>query len=324
MPELKNDKTPIDIKKNDDVIEIPLGKFIGNVRSNPWSASTIILAAILIAVLVFNYPGSVSVSKVAPSIAGQNALAFIQSNPSLEGEVSLVSVQESSGFYEVMLNYQGNNIPVYVTIDGEYLLTGAPVSLTDKNILGAQQTPPTQPSAQNEPVEISDGDDAVLGDINAPVTIIEYSDYQCPFCQRFWSDTLPLIKKNYIETGKVKFIYKDFPLSIHQQAQVSAEATECVRAQGGDEAFWDYHDKIFENQALLNKENLIKWAKEIEYDISSCLENEDFKDEVLSDLNEGSSHGISGTPGFFINGIEISGAQPYSNFEAVIEAQLSQ
>src|SRR3989344_319080 len=108
MPELKNDKTPIDIKKNDDVIEIPLGKFIGNVRSNPWSASTIILAAILIAVLVFNYPGSVSVSKVAPSIAGQNALAFIQSNPSLEGEVSLVSVQESSGFYEVMLNYQGN------------------------------------------------------------------------------------------------------------------------------------------------------------------------------------------------------------------------
>jgi protein-disulfide isomerase len=329
MTDQENTKTPVNIDKKDEVIEIPIGKFISNARNNPWSVSTVILAVILISVLVFNFPAAYTFSntKVDPDVAGTNALTFIQSNPTLEGEVGLVSVQETNGFYEVILNYQGRDVPVYVTLDGEFLLTGAPVSLTDQANIEAQQNPPTQPPTQQpppgEPIEIDEGDDAVLGDINAPVTMIEYSDYQCPFCQRFWSDTLPLIKENYIETGKVKFIYKDFPLSMHPQAQISAEASECVRTQGGDEAFWDYHDQIFANQATLSEENLIKWAKDMNYNIEECLSSGQFTDEVLADLNEGSAAGISGTPGFFINGIQVSGAQPYSSFEALIEAQLA-
>jgi protein-disulfide isomerase len=324
MPETKNNKTPINVEKKDDVIEIPIGKFLTNARNNPWSVSTIILAVVLISVLVFNFPAignaAISNSKVSPDSAGASALAFIKSNPTLEGDVSLVSVSESNGFYEVILSYQGRDVPVYVTLNGEFLLTGAPVSLTDQVNIEAQQNPnPTQ----QEPIEIDEGDDAVLGSPDAPVTIIEYSDYQCPFCSRFWSDTLPLIKENYIDTGKVKFIYKDFPLSLHPQAQVSAEATECVRAQGGDEAFWKMHDQIFANQGSISEDNLLKWANEIGYDITSCLDDGTFADEVQADLAEGTSAGISGTPGFIINGVKVSGAQPYSNFESVIESQLA-
>jgi protein-disulfide isomerase len=320
----KPEKTSIEVQeKKEEVIEIPIGRYLSNIRENPWMISTLVLGVFLIAVLFFSPFGGFSGKTVSADKAGQQALSFIQSNPSLEGVVSLVSVKEDSGFYEVVLNYQGRDVPVYVTKDGEYLLTGAPVPLTDQAILEAQKTPPTQQPPAEEPAEISDGDDAVLGDINAPITIIEYSDYQCPFCGRFWSDTLPLIKENYIETGKAKLIYKDFPLSLHPQAQISAEATECVRAQGGDEAFWKMHDKIFENQASLNQENLEKWASDLGYDISSCLEDGDFTEEVNSDLQEGTSNGVSGTPAFFINGVKLSGAQPYSNFEAIIEAQLA-
>src|SRR3990167_5491591 len=92
-------------------------------------------------------------------------------------------------------------------------------------------------------------DDAVLGNENAPVTIIEFSDYQCPFCRKFWTETLPSIQKEYIDTGKVKFVYRDLPLtSIHPSAQPAAEAANCVREKGGDEAYFKMHDKIFQEQ----------------------------------------------------------------------------
>src|SRR3989338_3040634 len=122
----------------------------------------------------------------------------------------------------------------------------------------------TQPSGGNtapSTVSASADDDAVLGDKKAKVTIIEFSDYQCPFCGRFFSQTLPQIKSQYVDTGKVKIVFIDFPLtSIHPIAQPAAEATECVKKQGGDEAFWKMHDKIFENQASLNNANLKAWA----------------------------------------------------------------
>ena len=119
---------------------------------------------------------------------------------------------------------------------------------------------PSEPSK----VQASVDDDAVLGDKDAEVTIIEFSDYQCPFCGRFWSETLPLLKSQYIDTGKVKLVFRDFPLtSIHPNAQPAAEGAECVRDKGGDTAYWKIHDKIFENQASLNLEKIKAWAKEL-------------------------------------------------------------
>src|SRR3989344_396211 len=105
-----------------------------------------------------------------------------------------------------------------------------------------------QPSAPSV-VTASVDDDAVLGDKKAKVTIIEFSDYECPFCGRHFSQTYPLIKSQYVDTGKVKIVFRDFPLnSIHPLAQPAAEAAECVREKGKDEAYWKMHDKIFENQ----------------------------------------------------------------------------
>ena len=172
-------------------------------------------------------------------------------------------------------------------------------------------------------VEVSEDDDAVLGSPDAPVTIIEFSDYQCPYCERFWSQTLPLIKEKYIDTGKAKLIFRDFPLdSIHPMATPAAIASECVHELGGDSGYYKYHDKLFENQASLSIDNMKKWAKELGYNIDSCLDSKKYKNEVSKDMQDGSAVGVQGTPAFFVNGKLISGAQPFSVFKQAIEAEL--
>ena len=203
-----------------------------------------------------------------------------------------------------------------VIIGGIFLFTG------NGNGNGVQ---PTQPTQQQGKVSASIDDDAFIGSEDAPVTIIEFSDYQCPFCGRFWSQTLPLIKSEYIDTGKVKLVYRDFPLdSIHPFATPAAEAAECVRdeAGGSDEAYFDYHDKIFANQASLSESSLKQWAQELGYNIDSCLSSGKFKAEVQKDLADAQSAGGRGTPFFVINGIPISGAQPFSVFQQAIESEL--
>jgi len=201
------------------------------------------------------------------------------------------------------------------------LLTGG-FSGGDNNVAPAPSG--NQPTPTPSAVKVSADDDAVLGDKDAPVEIIEFSDYQCPFCSRFWSDTLTQIKSEYIDTGKVKFIYRDFPLnSIHPMAQIAAESTECVRDQGGDEAFWEMHDKIFGNQQSLSEANLKAWAQEIGYNIDSCLSSGKFESEVNKDLSDGQAAGARGTPYFVVNGQAISGAQPFSVFKQAIDAQLN-
>ena len=184
---------------------------------------------------------------------------------------------------------------------------------------------PTEPSQVTASVD----DDAVLGDKDAPVTIIEFSDYQCPFCGRHFTQTYPQIKSEYIDTGKVKIVFRDFPLtSIHPQAQGAAEAAECIRdAAGGkgkgDAAYYKMHDKMFENQQSLSTDNEIAWAKELGYDIKSCLSSGKFKAEVQKDTSDAQAAGGQGTPYFVINGKPLSGAQPFSAFQQIIEAELA-
>ncbi|MDO8508155.1 MAG: DsbA family protein [Nanoarchaeota archaeon] len=192
---------------------------------------------------------------------------------------------------------------------------------------------------QNARVEIDADDDAVLGDKDAPVEIIEFSDYQCPFCRKFWTETYSQIKKEYVETGKVKFVYRDFPLdSIHPAATPAGIAAECVREKGGDEAYFKMHDKIFTEGNILDGGSatapvtktaqfgaveLKKWAKELGYDIGSCLDSNKYKSEIQNDLAEGSAAGVQGTPAFFVNGKLLSGAQPFSAFKQAIDAELN-
>ncbi len=170
-------------------------------------------------------------------------------------------------------------------------------------------------------------DDAILGDPDAPVTIVEFSDFQCPYCVKFYKDTLPQIKEKYIDTGKVKFVYRDFPLSFHKAAVPAAILSECTAEQAGDDAYYKMHDKVFETiSSGYDEDALIAYAVELgvdETELRTCLEDEDMEAEIYADMKDGQSAGISGTPGFLVNGQVLSGAQPFSIFESIIEDELS-
>jgi len=178
---------------------------------------------------------------------------------------------------------------------------------------------------ESAPKNLFNSEDPLKGDKDAPVTIVEFSDFQCPFCAKFYSDTFSKIEKEYIQTGKVNLVYRDFPLSFHGNAQKAAEAAECAQEQG---KFWDYHDLLFENQPEWSSGGigeLKNYAKEINLnseEFNECLDSGAMKEEVEEDFQEGSALGVSGTPAFFINGELISGAQPFSVFKEVIEENL--
>jgi protein-disulfide isomerase len=160
-----------------------------------------------------------------------------------------------------------------------------------------------------------------LGNPNAPVTIVEFSDFQCPYCAIFSKETYPLIKRDYISTGKAKMIFRNFPIyQAHPQAMQAAEASLCVHKEGRDESFFKYHDKLFQNYQDLPEDKLIIWASEIGYNITSCLQSKALRNDVLKDIEDAGKAGVKGTPSFFINGKFISGNQPYSEFKKVIES----
>ena len=173
------------------------------------------------------------------------------------------------------------------------------------------------------------------GDPDAPVTVVEFSDFQCPFCSRFFEQTLPLIEENYIDTGKIKFVYKDLPLdNLHTNARSAHIASECADEEG---KFWEYHDVLFQKQSEWNrlassdlKITLSQFAVDLGMQAASfelCMESQDIADEVNQDTLEAARIGATGTPAFFIGTeedgfIKISGAQPHAAFQAAIDDQL--
>ncbi|MBI4463261.1 MAG: thioredoxin domain-containing protein [Acidobacteria bacterium] len=169
-------------------------------------------------------------------------------------------------------------------------------------------------------VEVDPDPERLRGDPNAPITIVEFSDYQCPFCERAYPVIKDLLAKY---DGQVKLSYRDFPLrEIHSQAQAAAEASRCAGEQG---KFWEYHDLLFENFNKLENATLAGHARTLGLDsqqFEGCLSSGKHRAEIERDFQEGTQAGVAGTPGFFINGIFISGAQPAAAFEKVIEAEL--
>ena len=163
-----------------------------------------------------------------------------------------------------------------------------------------------------------------LGSPDAPVTIVEFSDFQCPYCERFYTQTFSQLKENYIDTGKVRFVFKDFPLSFHEKAMPAALAAECAGEQG---KYWDMHDKLFGEQqrwVKSDKPNDVfkEFAKELDLNgdqFNECLDSQKYQAEIQADQQEGLAAGVQGTPAFFINGQFISGAQPYQVFQQVID-----
>ncbi len=163
----------------------------------------------------------------------------------------------------------------------------------------------------------------IIGDADAKVTLTEYSDLECPFCKRFYNDAYKQIKTEYIDTGKVKIVFKHFPLTnIHPNAMPAAIAVECAQEQGKGV---EMHDKIFESSSL-STTALKAMAVELKLDsakFDACLDTQKYKDKVLADQAEGVSKGVSGTPTVFVEGQKLVGAQPFSVFKTAIDAELA-
>ena len=153
---------------------------------------------------------------------------------------------------------------------------------------------------------------------------MEFSDFECPYCNRFWLTTLPLLRANYIETGKVRLVYRDFPLAnIHADATPAAEAAQCAHEQG---KFFEFHDALFENQSALGAATYRAIAAALQLDVArfdQCVSSGKYREEVQKDFEAGRAVGVTGTPTFYINGTEIVGALPYSEFERAIEDALA-
>ncbi len=183
----------------------------------------------------------------------------------------------------------------------------------------AQPNPIVQqpnPEAPVDMVKLLDGAHVISGNENSKVTIVEFSDFECPFCGRV-NPTIQSLIQEYGDNLRVA--YKHFPLSFHPNAEPAANASECAAEQG---KFKEYHDVLFVNQTALSTSDLKKYAVDIGLNaeqFNGCLDSSKYASKVSAQFSEGSQVGVSGTPTFFINGTRLVGAQPLSNFKAVID-----
>lgn len=203
---------------------------------------------------------------------------------------------------------------------------------------GVQQQQPTlaggvqqQPLPITKVASVNTYGAPIKGKADAPVTIVEFGDFQCPFCSMFATDTLQQLVKIYADAGKVKFVYKEFPLPFHSNAQPAAMAAECANEQG---KFWPYHDKLYATQTIWDSQdsNAVKNTFK-QYAVSlglnaasfnSCLDSSKYNNKIQKESNEGSQYGVSNTPTFYIGNqkagyAKIVGAKPRSSFEQLIK-----
>ncbi len=199
------------------------------------------------------------------------------------------------------------------------------------------QTPPTEtpkitiPSLDYSKVNVyktTDGNWAI-GSKNAKVIIDEYSDFQCPFCLRYISQTFPQIFNEYIVTGKIAYVFHNYPLNFHPQAQQAAVAAACA---GDQNKFWEMHDELYNTQDSWSGQsetyaNTFKSiAQKLGLDVNKfnqCVSSDKFKNQILGDLNKGTKKGVSGTPTFFINGTDpIVGAQEFDTFKQALDKKI--
>lgn len=199
-----------------------------------------------------------------------------------------------------------------------------------RKLLAQQGRPPVDalPSAvniSNEPFQ---------GPANAKVALIEFSEFQCPFCSRHDKETFPQIEKEYIQTGKIKYVWRDLPLDFHKNAFKAAEAAHCAGEQG---KFWQMHDRLFDNQKNLAAEDLPRHAEALQLNASSfqqCLDSDRYAKDIKKDIAEANNAGITGTPTFLIGLVQpngtvkvtrkLVGAKPYAEFKAAIDSTISQ
>ena len=211
-----------------------------------------------------------------------------------------------------------------------YLESSAKTANANSAVNAQAVNAPTQPPPPERVDNLEVGKLPLLGNKDAKVTVVEFSDFQCPFCKSYFDDTHKQLVDKYITTGKIKFYFRHFPLnSIHPNAQKAGEAAECANEQN---KFWDYHDLLFENQAAWSAltgtdvtNSFTEQARQLGLDTDqfrSCLDTDKYKSRVDEDTAAGQKVQVDGTPTFFINGYRLVGAQPFSAIQKAIEDEL--
>jgi protein-disulfide isomerase len=203
-------------------------------------------------------------------------------------------------------------------------------------LMERQQTGQARPAAAAPPpddkvrVEIKSGAYSI-GRADAPLTMVEYSDYQCPFCRQFHIATFEEIKKNYIDTGKLRYVSRDFPLDMHENAPHAAMAARCAADQG---KFWEMRHVMIVNASQLQPQNITAYATDLQLDVekfNACVTSGKYRAEVDQNMAEGRAAGVSGTPSFVlgrtdkdvVDGVRIVGAQPYNAFDSRLKELLA-
>jgi protein-disulfide isomerase len=191
-------------------------------------------------------------------------------------------------------------------------------------------TQPVRAPAPPERVKVTLGTGYAIGRVDAPLTMVEFTDYQCPYCRRFHQETFEQLKKNWIDTGKLRYVGRDLPLDFHTHARGAAIAARCAGEQG---RFWDMRNQLFSNQNRLAQSDLTEHAHTLgldEQSFNACLQSGRFAQEIDRDLADAKAIGIEGTPSFIlgrfsgdaVEGLKLVGAQPYSIFQAELNKQL--
>jgi protein-disulfide isomerase len=172
----------------------------------------------------------------------------------------------------------------------------------------------------------------VLGDEKAQIVVVEYSDYQCPFCQQFHNTAFPQLKANYIDTGKIKFVSRDFPLDFHENARRAATAARCAGEQG---KYWELRHVMIVNADQLKADQLMTYAANVKLDVprfKACLDSDKYRPDIDKQTQEGMQAGVNGTPSFVIGtlkdgkleGVRLVGAQPYGEFDVRLQQLIAQ
>ena len=255
--------------------------------------------------------------KEAASLSGQPAPEIQYSSVSYDPNLGLIVAKGKE-------KTSGQDVTMYFTKNYKFVGYQTPLDLKSlvNDIKQQAQLKQQQEKNSENVIKQLDKDAYYEGDENAPVTVVVFDDFQCPFCKKFFDETLPKLKEDYIDTGKVKYVFRHFPLSFHQNAQKAAEAAECAGEQG---KFWEMHDMLYSHQDALSVDDLKNYASQLGLDteqFNQCLDSGKYKDKVQNDFNMGVQVGVSGTPTFFINGEKLVGAQPYSVFQQVIDSKL--
>ena len=201
----------------------------------------------------------------------------------------------------------------------EYIKQQKTAQLEQEFLDGLRKKYKTVVDLQPPKIDVGTGGRPERGPKNAAVTIIEFSDYECPFCKKA-EESVQQVLKAYGD--KVRFVYRDFPLDIHASARPAAEAAHCAQAQG---KFWEFHNKLMAATDL-SPEKIKSLADEVKLDrakFDECIAKQQFKAEIDKDIADGADVGVTGTPAFFINGRMLSGAEPFEKFKEIIDEELA-